>query len=531
MSQDNNKLISYNEVQKHNSAQDCWVIIHGQVYDLTSFLQEHPGGAGVIVAQAGTDATAAFDPIHPKDILRILPPQLLLGRLDTSSVPSHAHADTTSNPSSQATTTTPAPATFAQGTGKAPETSTSTSNNQHTTVVPFVKPALEQMLNLFDFEAVAQQVMKKEAWDYYSSGADDEITLRENHAAFHRIWFRPRVLVNVEKIDMSTSILGFQSSMPLYISATALGKLGHPEGEVVLTRAAGVENIIQMCPTLASCSLEDMTSARTPQQTQFFQLYVNKNRDMTLQLVRKAEQLGCKALFITVDAPQLGRRERDMRNKFTANAPAVQKGNEMKRNAGVARAISTFIDPSLSWDDIKWFQSITKLPIILKGIQCGEDAVIAAQLGVSGIVVSNHGGRQLDFARSGIEALVEVMEHLRSHQLQDRVQVFVDGGIRRGTDIFKALALGARAVGVGRPMLYAMSSYGQEGVEHAIRLLKDELTIVMRLMGTPTIQHIKANMCDIRGLSQHLVPTPADWLQQSNYSPLPSPLVNSRSRL
>ena len=265
-------------------------------------------------------------------------------------------------------------------------------------------------------------------------------------------------------------MLGTPVSMPIYITATALGKLGHPEGEVVLTRAAKSHNIIQMIPTLASCSFDEIRDAATGDQVQWMQLYVNKDREITKRYVQHGEKRGVKGLFITVDAPQLGRREKDMRSKYNEGAAKVQTDEStIDRNQGAARAISSFIDPGLCWDDIDWFKSITNMPIILKGVQRAEDALKAVEYGLQGIVLSNHGGRQLDYARSGIEVLVEVMDALKKKGWQDKLEVYVDGGARRATDIIKAVCLGARGVGIGRPFLYAMSSYGQQGVERAIQ--------------------------------------------------------------
>lgn len=221
-----------------------------------------------------------------------------------------------------------------------------------------------------------------------------------------------------------------------------------------------------------------------------------------------------------MDAPQLGRREKDMRNKFTSKESNVLKGQSLQRNQGTAKAISSFIDPSLCWADLDWFKSITSLPIILKGIQCAEDALLAAQHGVAGIVLSNHGGRQLDYSRSGIEVLPEVMEALRSVGAEKKMEVFVDGGVRRGTDIFKALALGATAVGVGRPVLYGLASYGQQGVERVLEMLKEEFQMAMMLMGTVTLKDIKPSMCNIRNLADHLVLAPQDFLATHTYEQL-----------
>jgi L-lactate dehydrogenase (cytochrome) len=349
--------------------------------------------------------------------------------------------------------------------------------------------------------------------------------MRENHNAFHKIWFRPRVLVDVEKVDTSTTMLGTKVNMPFYVTATALGKLGHPEGEVIFTRGAKKHNVIQMIPTLASCSFDEICDERAEGQVQWLQLYVNKDREVTKRIVQHAEKRGCKGLFITVDAPQLGRREKDMRSKFSDVGSNVQSssGSEVDRSQGAARAISSFIDPSLSWKDIAWFQSITKMPILLKGVQCVEDVIRAVEVGVQGVVLSNHGGRQLDFARSGIEVLAEVMPVLRERGWQDRLEVYVDGGVRRATDIIKAVCLGAKGVGIGRPFLYAMSAYGLPGVDHAMQLLKDEMEMNMRLIGAAKVSDLNTSMLDTRGLNVHTAPVPRDTLGVNAYDPLVGP--------
>ncbi len=238
-----------------------------------------------------------------------------------------------------------------------------------------------------------------------------------------------------------------------------------------------------MIPTLASCSFDEIVDARQGDQAQWLQLYVNKDRSVTERIIKHAEKRGCRGLFITVDAPQLGRRERDMRSKFSDVGSNVQStgGNSVDRSQGAARAISSFIDPSLSWKDIPWFLSVTRMPILLKGVQRVEDVIRAIEVGVQGVVLSNHGGRQLDFARSGIEVLAEIMPVLRELNWQDRIEIYIDGGIRRSTDIIKALCLGATGVGIGRPFLYAMSAYGLPGVDRAMQLLKDEMEMNMRL--------------------------------------------------
>ena len=398
-------------------------------------------------------------------------------------------------------------------------------------------PPLENCYNLSDFESVAKQVMKRIAWGYYSSGADDEITMRENRTAFHKIWFRPRVLVDVEKVDTACTMLGSPSALPFYVTATALGKLGHPDGETVLTRAAARHGVIQMIPTLASCSFDEIVDAADGKQTQWFQLYVNRDRGITARIVRHAEARGCKGLFITVDAPQLGRREKDMRSRYTGDGSDVQKnsdgGNQeaVDRSQGAARAISTFIDPSLSWKDIPYFQQLTAMPVVLKGVQRVDDVLKAVEHGLHGVVLSNHGGRQLDTAPTGIELLAEVMAELRARNWQDRIEVYIDGGVRRASDVVKAVCLGAKGVGIGRPFLYAMSAYGEPGVVRAMQLLRDELEMNMRLIGATRIADLTPDLVDVRGLSIHTVPSGVDVLQSAVYSPLVNPAFGAKANL
>jgi len=496
------------EVAKHNTKEDCWVVLYGKAYDLTKFGKVHPGGAGLIYDNAGKDATALFDPIHPKDIMdKLLKPSLTMCVVDPATIKDEHIAKP---PKKEA------PAKKK----KAPKEA-----GLELEVEEFVKPPLAAMLNTFDFESVARETMEPQAWGYYSSGGDDEITLRDNHMAFQRITMRPRILVNVREINLATSFLGASASLPLYFTATALAKLAHPDGEVGIVRAAHKAGVPYMLPTLSSYTLEEMLAARTPGQQLFAQLYVNPERSRSEEYVRKLEEAGVKALFVTVDAPQLGRREKDMRNKFTQQGSDVQgddeEEGEVDRSQGATRAISSYIDPGLCWDDVPWLQSITKMKVLLKGVQCAEDAVMAYKAGLAGCVLSNHGGRQLDTCRSGIEVLPEVMEALReAGATKEDFAVFVDGGIRRGADIFKAVALGAAGVGVGRPVLYSLASYGEKGIVRMVHMLQDELMMVMRLSGTPDVASITEKHVITKNLSDHIVPLPADNLVNGTYMPL-----------
>ncbi|KAF8891834.1 FMN-dependent dehydrogenase-domain-containing protein [Infundibulicybe gibba] len=456
------KLISGKEVAHHNSRDSCWIIVHGKVYDVTEFLD---GGSKIILKYAGKDATQEYDPIHPPDAITTnLPVEKHLGAVEPNTVEKVEVVITDQEKARQERIS--------------------------------LRPPLDEILNLHDFEAIARLVMSEKAWAYYSSAADDEITNRENHAAYHRIWFRPRVLRDVTKVDWSTKILGHHSTMPVYITATALGKLGHADGELNLTKAAAKHGVIQMIPTLASCSFDEIVDASQPGQVQFFQLYVNKDRNITKRIVQHAEKRGIKGLFITVDAPQLGRREKDMRMKFEAEDPAeVSKAGSdgVDRSQGAARAISSFIDPGLKWADIAWFKSITNMPLILKGVQCWEDALEAYDQNLAGVI------------------LVEVVEKLGEKRglkfPNEKFQLFVDGGVRRATDVIKAVALGATAVGIGRPFLYAFSAYGP----------RDEFEMNLRLIGAPTIKDIVPEMVDASNIKSHIVAVPGDRLYESNY--------------
>ncbi|KAI3402957.1 hypothetical protein KGF56_004210 [Candida oxycetoniae] len=557
-------VLSLEEVGKHNTRQDCWVIIHDKAYDLSHFVDQHPGGAAVILKYAGKDATKAFDPIHPGDTLqKYLKPEFHKGEVEKRKPqPKKKVNAAAAQQKQQVAAPAPAPTSShnvvdeydveydeqgdkdpipAGNNGSvqlaAPATKEEEEeeeyldedgnpvSKQEALRLKRVekKPDLGQIYNLNDFEFVARHTMDIAGWAYYSSGCDDEITMRENHLSYHRVYFRPRVMVDVTNVDISTKILGSSSSAPFYVTATALGRLGHPDGECVLTRACGKQDIIQMIPTLASCSFDEIVDQATDKQTQWFQLYVNADREICRKLVQHAEKRGIKGLFITVDAPSLGRREKDMRSKeVIEDLSYIQEGDETAvRDQGAARAISSFIDTGLKWDDLKWFRSITKLPIVLKGIQCVEDAVKAAELGCEGIILSNHGGRQLEFSPSPIEVLIEVMPVFRERGLDKKCEVYIDGGVRRGTDILKALCLGAKAVGIGRPFLYAMSTYGDAGVIKAMQLLKDELAMNMRLLGVTSLDQLSPDYVDTRNFANRFVPE--DKLFKTVYQPMTTP--------
>lgn len=494
--------ITPEEVAKHNTGDDCWVVIDGYVYDLTDFLPSHPGGIEPIKYNAGKDVSAIFDPLHPPDsIEKNIPADKRLGPLAGDMPADKVCAAYTP--------------------GESPDEIAEKIRLRN------LLPPLNTLTNLYDFEFLASQTLTKQAWAYYSSAADDEITYRENHGAYHRIFFRPKVLVDVSKVDISTDMIGEHSDVPFYVSATALAKLGNQaEGEKDITRGCGQgpKRAPQMISTLSSCSLDEIVGAKVSKdQTLWFQLYVNSNRKVTRDLVKHAEDLGIKALFVTVDAPSLGSREKDAKLKFAGGltGPRVMDKDTRKGDKanGASRALSKFIDPSLTWDDIESLKSQTKMPIILKGVQRAEDVIKAAKIGCYGVVLSNHGGRQLDFSRAPIEVLAECMPELKKQGLDKDFEVYIDGGIRRGTDILKALCLGAKGVGLGRPFLYANSCYGKDGVQRAIDMLASELEMNMRLLGVRSISELTPELLDLSALKARTHSVPRDYLYKDVYKP------------
>jgi (S)-2-hydroxy-acid oxidase len=354
-------------------------------------------------------------------------------------------------------------------------------------------------VNLFEFEALAKLKLPKMVYDYYSSGADDQYTLADNIEAFKRLRLVPRVLVDISAQDISTTILGVPSSFPLVIAPTAMQRMAHPDGECATARAAAKNGVIMTLSSWSTTSIEQVAKA-APGAPRWFQLYVYKDRDVTAKLVRRAEKAGYLAIALTVDTPRLGRREADIHNKFSlpshlTMANFVEEGDAEKSHmeqgagSGLAAYVASLIDRSLSWKDIAWLKSITRLPILVKGVVTRADAEIAVRNGVAGIIVSNHGARQLDTSLATIDCLEEVVAGA-----QGKVPVFVDSGVRRGTDIVKSLALGAQAVQIGRGVLWGLAVGGEEGVDRVLKLLRDEFELALGLCGCRSVKDIRREM-------------------------------------
>lgn len=340
-------------------------------------------------------------------------------------------------------------------------------------------------INLLEYERAAERVMERMAFDYYASGAADELTLRGNRAAYERLRLRYRVLAGVGERSLEVELLGQRLALPVLVAPMAFQALAHAEGELATARAASALGTALVLSTLSNTALEDVVAASA--HPVWFQLYVYRDRGATAALVRRAEAAGCQALVLTVDAPLLGRRERDVKNRFhlppgleAKNLHAAGYGalERVEHDSGLAAYVASLLDPDLTWDDLTWLRSLTSLPVLVKGVVRGDDAGLALDHGAAGVVVSNHGGRQLDTAVATIDALPEVVDAVAG-----RGAVLIDGGIRRGTDVIKALALGADAVLLGRPALWGLAVDGQRGVTRVLELLRDEVDQALALCG------------------------------------------------
>lgn len=325
-----------------------------------------------------------------------------------------------------------------------------------------------------DFMRLAQTRLTPMAWDYLEGGAADEHTLRWNREAYQRLRLRPRVLVDVSRLDLRVTLLGRERPFPILLAPTAYHQLAHPEGELATARGAAATGATMVLSTSSTKSIEEVAAVATTPL--WFQLYVQRERSMSVELIRRAEAASCEALVITVDSPVLGPRYRETRSKFTLPA-GMERANlrGMKTATGGQRPsentiYTALLDPALTWKEVEWLRGQTRLPVFLKGILNPDDALRAAELGVAGVIVSNHGGRNLDTAPATIEALPAVVA-----KVAGRTTVLVDGGIRRGTDVLKALAHGASAVLIGRAYVYGLAVDGGDGVARVINIIKPRI--------------------------------------------------------
>jgi len=335
-------------------------------------------------------------------------------------------------------------------------------------------------INLDEYEALAATLVRPDQWDYYQGGAADEETLRANRDAFRRIRLRPRVLVDTTTIDTSTTVLGTPVSMPVLAAPVAYHGMAHDDAECATARGVGRAGTLMVASVNSNRTLEEIAAAAGGPL--WFQLYLSADLADVEKMIRRAEQAGYGALVLTVDRPVFGRRERDLRNNFRlpAHLRAANFGDATRDLATACVA---------TWQSLDWLVATTRLPVLVKGILTAQDAELAVAHGVSGVVVSNHGGRQLDGVAAGVEALPEVVAAVGG-----RCEVYCDGGVRRGTDVLKALAFGARAVLVGRPVVWGLAVDGADGVARVFGLLRDELRSALALAGRPGVPDIDRSL-------------------------------------
>ncbi|KAJ5657172.1 uncharacterized protein N7484_000821 [Penicillium longicatenatum] len=478
------KVFDAAEVAKHNTRESCWVVLYGKVYDVTDFLSSHPGGAKIILKLAGKDATEEYDPIHPPGILEEeLKPEQCIGTVDIGTLPKDEAPVETQEP--------------AQG-----------------------PPPMETLLNLDEIEEVATKQVTKKAWAYYWSAADDKFSKKFNNEAYRSILLRPRVFRDCERCDFSSTVLGHKLGMPLYVSPAAMARLGHPAGEAGIAEACRSFGAMQIISNNASMTPEQIVKDAAPDQVFGWQLYVQIDRKKSAAMLARINKLkAIKFIVLTLDTPVPGKREDDERSSMVgAPAPgAVKEADRSKgtpdvseASGGVGKTLFAGTDPTLTWrESLPWLAEHTDLPIVLKGLQTHEDAYLASLHApqVKGIILSNHGGRALDTAPPAVHTLLEIRKYCP--EVFDKIEVYVDGGIRRGTDIVKALCLGAKAVGIGRAALWGLGAGGVDGVRRVLQILSDESQTCMRLLGVETVDALGPQYINTRMTEQQIFDGPS----------------------
>jgi len=352
-------------------------------------------------------------------------------------------------------------------------------------------------LNVWDYERLAEDRLGPGPWSYFAGGADDERTLRWNLEAYGRWRLRPRILCDVTDVSTETTVLGTQVALPVLVAPVAFQRMAHPDGEAATARAAASAGTVMCLSTIATASPADVAAA-APSAPRWFQLYVFKDWGLTSALVQQAVDEGYSALVLTADTPYLGRREGPLRTGFAipddVRIPAVDAARGGGLQPFSLHEHFDLFSPAVSWRDVERLTDLSGLPVVVKGVLTAEDARLACEHGAAAVAVSNHGGRQLDGVPGTLDALPEVVE-----AVEGRVEVYLDGGIRRGTDVVKALALGARATLAGRAVLWGLAVGGEEGARHVLELLRDEIRLALSLLGCTTPEEIRR---------EHVAPAP-----------------------
>ena len=480
-----NRFLSLNAVQKHNSKESCWVVLYDNVWDVTDFLPNHPGGSQIILKLAGKNATEEYDPIHPPGTLEEnLPESARIGSIDPE--------------------TLPGPVKAAKEVGSGPDTEAE------------IEKPLHAMLNLDEIEAAATKKLSKKGWAYYYSAADDLASKHFNNTVYRQILLRPRVFVDCKDCDLTTSFLGHKMDLPIFVSPAAMARLAHPDGEWGIGQACKKFGTIQIISNNASMTPEQIVKGAGPDQAFGWQLYVQTDRKKSEDMLARIDKLDAvKFICLTLDAPVPGKREDDERSKYivedTSEAIKDASGAQLKGGGGIGQSLFFGTDPTLTWTEtMPWLKKHTSKPIILKGLQCHEDAYVAAQHApqVQGIILSNHGGRAADTAPPAVHTLLEIRKFCPG--VFGKLDIVVDGGIKRGTDVVKALALGAKAVGIGRSALFGLGAGGIEGVERVLEILRDETATATRLLGAARVTDLDARHINTRAVERDIYDGPAN---------------------
>ncbi|GAA5884413.1 hypothetical protein JCM6882_005242 [Rhodosporidiobolus microsporus] len=482
------RTISAEEVAKHKTRDSMWMVIDDKVWDVTEFYEMHPGGQKVLDANGGKDVTKIFKTIHPTGTLeKFLTDDQLMGFIDVDDVAKI-------------------------GGGKSQEDLRLEQARKELRNV-------DTIVCIDEFEEVCQQILSEMALSYYSTGSETEQTLRDERDSWQRVRFRPRILRKMRHIDSRTTIVGLPVPFPFYIAPAGLAKLGHPDGETGIVRGAAPHETLQIVSSGASLGIEEIFAAKEEGQNLAWQYYKHSDSKIAEEKLRTAMRLGAKSIWLTVDVPVLGKRERDLKLKarsqsyehpisaqWKAAGSADPAAKETKAKGTSDIADTAHIDADLNWDHIAWIRERAPgVPIIVKGVGTVEDVELAVKYGADGVVLSTHGARQLDGARAPLDVLIEIRR--KNPALFKQLDVFIDGGARRGTDVVKALCLGAKGVGFGRPFLYANSAYGPEGVSKAITILQDEIHMAMRLLGANTIADLKPDMVEVSAPERWVPPS------------------------
>ncbi|KAF3769325.1 FMN-linked oxidoreductase [Cryphonectria parasitica EP155] len=500
------KEFTVEEVAKHTSPDSCWVILYGNVYDVTDFLAEHPGGSKIILKLAGKDATEEYDPIHPPGTLEEnLKPEARLGRVNPDSLARAQSAAVGPDSSDDAS-------------------SSASSSPANTTVEKYTAPPLDHLLNLDEIADAAKKLVSAKCRAYYDSASDDLFSKIYNNSVYRSVLLRPRVFVDCVQCDTSTSLLGqFGVRTPIFVCPAAMARLAHSDGEAGIAKGAGYFGACQIISNNASMTPEQVVEGAHEGQVFGWQLYVHNDRAKSEAMLARIVKMRqwYKFIVLTLDAPVPGKREMDEKQGLEAAGPPAQSEvdypvigggdkEDSKVGGGVGQALFAGTAADLTWKTtLPWLKKhAPDMPVVLKGVQTHEDVYLAARYArenpgtVKAVLLSNHGGRALDTAPPALHTLLECRKYCP--EVFNDIEIWVDGGIKRGTDVVKALCLGAKAVGIGRAPLWGLGVGGWRGVYRTFEILQAEVETCMRLLGASKVEDLGPRFVNARALERDI---------------------------